>query len=171
MTRLGIIEEGLIKAALAFMTLALNVSCAEMQGHPPDVSGPKATVMFISPYLEDRFMSLDRLALFVLESDETCALTSKGRIPLSDDTNKSPADVPANRRAYFRLWQSHHEFMGSSGRSQKEFSFIPAEGMEYIIEHIDNPANLRAKFYQRGPDNKKIPIEVQGTGVCNIKKE
>ena len=170
MTRLGIIEEGRIKATLAFMTLALNVSCVEIQGYPPDVSGPKAKVMFISPYLEDRFMSLDRLALFVLEPDETCAFTSKGRIPLSDDTTKSPAYVPANRRAYFRLWQSHHEFMGSSGRSQKEFSFITEEGMEYIIEHIDNPANLRAKFYQRGPDNKKLPLEVQGPEVCRVTK-
>ena len=170
MNRIGIIKERLIKTTLALVTLTLNVSCAEMQSYQADSAGPNATVMFISPYFEDRFMSLDRLALFVLEPDETCVFTSKGRIPLSDDKHKNPAYVTANRRAYFRLWQSHHEFMGSSGRSQKEFSFVPAEGMEYIIEHIDNPANLRAKFYQRGPDNKKVPIEVQETEVCKVKK-
>ena len=170
MNRIGIIKEGLIKTTVALMILALNVSCAEMQSYQADSAGPNATVMFVSPYLEDRFMSLDRLALFVLEPDDTCVFTSKGKIPLSDDTNKTLAYVPANRRAYFRLWQSHHEFMGSSGRSQKEFSFIPEEGLEYIIEHIDNPANLRVKFYQRGPDNKNVPIEVQETEACKVKK-
>ena len=164
------IKDGLLKTTFALVTLVFNVGCAEMQGYQSDGTGPQAKVMFLSPYLEDRFMSLDHLALFVLEPDETCIFTSKGRIPLSDATNKMPTSVPANRRAYFRLWQSHHEFMGSSGRSQKEFSFVPKEGMEYIVEHIDNPANLRAKFYQRGRDNKKRPLEVQGTGVCKVKK-
>ena len=170
MNRLGRFKEGLIKTTFALVTLVLNASCAEMQSYQSGGTGPQAKVMFISPYLEDRFMSLDRLALFVLEPDKTCVFTSKGRIPLSDATNKIPISVPANRRAYFRLWQSHHEFMGSSGRFQKEFSFIPEEGMEYIVEHIDNPANLRAKFYQRGSDSKKLPLEVQGTEVCKVKK-
>ena len=165
----GIIKELFFRATFGLTVLLLNVSCAEMQGYHTNVPGPKAKILFVSPYLEDRFMSLDRLALFVLDPDNNCVFTSMGSIPLSDQSKMVPTLISANRRAYFRLWQSNQEFMGSSGHSQREFSFIPEEGVEYTIEHIDNPANLRAKFYQRGPDNKKLPLEVQGTEACRVK--
>ena len=159
-----------IRVALLALMAALHAGCAEMHGYNSPVSGPKATILFVSPYLENRFMSVDRLALFVLEPDEQCQFTSVGNIPLSDNKKGAPTVVTAGRRMYLRLWQNNHGFMSSSSNHRREFSFIPEKGMEYIIEHIDNPASLRAKYYRQDPNNKRQPLDVQGTEVCKVKK-
>lgn len=155
-----------IKAAIVFLVFAMCVGCAETQRYESVQTGPSARINFISPFLEDRFLSVDRLGLFVLEPDDHCRFTLKGSIPLSGGTKKITTYVPANRRIYLRIWQKNWEFEGASYERNTDVSFVPENGAEYTIEHIDNPARLRAKYYRHEQDGKKVPFEVQSPHLC-----
>lgn len=155
-----------IKSAIMFLTIVVCAGCAEMQRYKSVQTGPSAQISFISPFLEARFLNVDRLELFVLEPDDHCTFTSKGSISRSGGTKKVVTNVPANRRIYLRVWQKNWEFLGASYERKTDVSFIPEDGVEYTVEHIDNPALLRAKYYRHEQDGKKVPIDVQSLQMC-----
>jgi hypothetical protein len=128
--------------------------------------GPRAKINFTSPFLEDRFMAIDGLDLQILEADITCALTSRGSISVSIGAKTVTSYVWANRRAYFSIWQRSSGMLGSSD-ARLSFSFVPEDGAEYTIEHIDNPGRLRVQVFNHGQDGKKSPFQVQNFSACN----
>lgn len=129
--------------------------------------GPRARLNFASPYLEDRFMAIDGLGLSIFEADRNCTLIARGNLSLSPNAKVASAHVPANRRAYFSVWQRSSGMLGSRD-ARLGFSFVPVDGAEYTVEHIDNPSRLRVEYFRHGPDGRKVPFEVKGLDACEV---
>jgi hypothetical protein len=149
-------------AALA----AICAGCAQVQTYESADTGPRTRINFVSPYPEDRFMSIDGLDLEIMEASASCALTLKVKLELSADAKTATAFVPVNRRAYFSVRQRNTSAFGARNDERQGFSFVPEEGAEYTIVHIDNPARIRLQFYRHDQSGKKQPFEVQGLGAC-----
>ena len=98
-----------MRAVLVPFAVVASVGCAHLQDYESVQAGPRAKINFSSPFLEDRFMSFNRLDLFVYEADERCSFTSKGTIPVSVRGNEVSTYVPATRRAYSIVRQLRSE--------------------------------------------------------------
>jgi hypothetical protein len=158
-------------AVLILVVFVAFAGCEHLQTYESRQTGPRAKISFTSPYLEDRFLSIDGLDLQLWEPDANCTLATKGRISLSPGTKIATVYVPANRRAYFSVWQRNTSILGDRNNARQGFSFVPEDGAEYTVEHIDNPARLRVQYYKHDSDGKKIPFEVQGLNVCDAKSD
>ena len=137
-----------MRAAALLALLVLFAACAPSV-YAPTVEGPSATLRFTSPYLEDRFMSIDRLHLVVLS--ERCGGEILGRIPI----DAPPSPVVAGRPLHLRLWMNTNEFMGPNQTNSVHFSFEPRENVDYHVVHIDNPGRMRFEL-DAGDDS---PVE------------
>lgn len=155
-----------MRKALVPLVLSLLAGCVSLPSYESTQVGPRARINFASPFLEDRFMAIDGLDLQIFDADVACALTSRGGISVSVGAKTATSYVWANRRAYFSVWQRSWGMLGSSN-ARLSFSFVPEEGAEYTIEHIDNPGRLRVQFFKHGQDGKRSPFQVQGFDVCN----
>ena len=138
MSRIG----GLLLAAVC-------LACAPAP-YAPAIDGPSATLRFTSPYLEDQFMSIDRLQLVVLSTP--CRGEVVGRIVLDAEAVGIAAATPI----HLRLWMNTNEFMGSNQTNSADLTFVPREGVAYHLVHIDNPGRIR--FELEASDD--APVEV-----------
>ncbi|MCC7259221.1 MAG: hypothetical protein IT486_12725 [Gammaproteobacteria bacterium] len=142
------------------IAVTATLGCTQLDTHEPVQTGPRARLTFASPYLEDRFLAIDGLHLEISDADTACRFVTRGRLALSGNTKTATTYVSANRRAYFSVWQGSTGMLGES-YSRMDFSFVPEDGAEYRIEHIDNPARLRVQFLTVNADGSTRPFEVQ----------
>jgi len=152
------------------LVLRSLTGCAVAPLYHSTVSAHRAEVYFTSPYYEDIFLSVDRLALLIYSADTNCEMTSQGRVPLvTEVAARKSVYVAANERLYLQVWQYNSDAISQVTQKRSGyFSFVPQNNKTYEIRHIDNPKNIGLEVHElsKAQGGNLEVVELQPWSSC-----